>query len=134
MKRIAILLLILSMLLMLAGCSWFDRETEILAYLDEELTDAEGRAVATQIGILQGAIRVEYVTAEQVFADFVGKLEDPSIVEGFDSDVLRSHCVVTVMESDSEQLAREIKKLEGVDDVSVMKSSHVKEAIMDAID
>lgn len=134
MKRIAILLLILSMLLMLAGCSWFDRETEILAYLDEELTDAEGRAVATQIGILQGAIRVEYVTAEQVFADFVGKLENPSIVEGFDSDVLRSRCVVTVMESDSEQLAREIKKLEGVDDVSVMKSSHVKEAILDAID
>lgn len=133
MKRVIVLLLVVS-LLMLAGCSWFDRETEILAYLDEELTDAEGRAVATQISALQGAIRVEYVTAEQAFADFVGKLEDPSIAEGLDSDVLRSRCVVTVMESDSEQLAREIKKLEGVDDVSVMKSSHVKETILDAID
>lgn len=133
MKKIFAILLAVSLLLAFAGCSVFDEEVELLVLLDEDLTDAEARGVASKIATFSDVIGVEYVTAEQAFADFADNFEDPSVLEGVDPGILRDRCIVTAKKSDSERLSRQISQLEGVSTVSIGDTSRLPDMITDFI-
>ncbi len=133
MKKIFIILLAAVLLLAFAGCSFFDKEVELLVLLDEDLTDADSRLIATTLNTFPEAISVEYVTAEEAFVDFMDEFEDPSAFEGIDASLLRNRCIVTAKESDSQKLSREISKLEGVSMVHIGKSTDLTERMEDIL-
>ena len=133
MKRWVVWLLVIALALMCTGCSLFDKEVGILVYLDEDLSDAEARAMATKIRALEGTISVEYKSGEEALAEFMEDLEDPLVIEGILTELPRNRCAVTVMKSDSERLAQEIRELDGVASVKMVSTFGVKEMILDSI-
>ena len=121
MKRAFILLLALLLVLSLAGCSLSGKTKEVtmLVYLDEELSEAEARAVGTELNRLPEVTQAQFVSKEEAWNAFLGAQEDPEAFIGLDLEDLRHRFEVTAQTADADDLAERIEEIEGVGEVNV---------------
>ncbi|MCD8145262.1 MAG: permease-like cell division protein FtsX [Oscillospiraceae bacterium] len=70
---------------------------EFLAYVDEDYTEEEARALQSQIESIENVSEVTFITREEAYESYVDNLEDSSLYEDLDPDtVLRDRFSVKV--------------------------------------
>ena len=92
-----------------------NKTSEILVYVDSELSDAEARSIGTKINLLDNVLQSTFVSREEALTDFIADHDGDSAFNGVQASDLRHRYVValennTLMEQTDEQL----KQLPGV--------------------
>lgn len=96
-----------------------ERESQILAFVDESLTQDDARMLEGAIRTLSNVREVRFITREEALENYKSQYEDTSLFDDIDASVLRNRYVVylndiTLMESTKEALER----IPGVADVN----------------
>ena len=96
-----------------------NRTSEVLAFVDEELSFAEAQTVETKIRQIDNVYQANLVSREDALSDFIADHEGEAAFTGLESDLLR-HRVVVVLEDNSlmAEAVEEIRQISGVDDIS----------------
>ena len=96
-----------------------EQESQILAFVDESLTQEDARLLEGAIRTLSNVREVRYITREEALENYKSQYEDTSLFDDIDASVLRNRYVIylndiTLMESTKEAL----EKVPGVADVN----------------
>ena len=73
-----------------------NQTSEILVYVDSELSDAEARSVGTKINALDNILKSTFISREEALEDFVNDHEGDSAFSGVQAEDLRHRFVVTL--------------------------------------
>ncbi len=100
-----------------------ETESQILAFVDENLSQDDARLMEGAIRTLSNVRDVQFITREEAMEKYKSNFEDTSIFEGIDASVFRNRYVVylndiTLMSSTAEAL----KAVPGVADVNAEES------------
>ena len=92
-----------------------NQTSEILVYVDSDLSDAEARSIGTQINLMENVLQSTFVSREEALEDFIADHDGDSAFSGVQASDLRHRYVVTLennllMKQTDEQL----KALPGV--------------------
>lgn len=96
-----------------------EQDSQILAFVDESLTQDDARLLEAAIRTLNNVREVRFVTREEALDNYKSQYEDTSLFDDIDASVLRNRYVIylndiTLMESTKEAL----ENVPGVADVS----------------
>lgn len=100
-----------------------EQQNQVLAYIDENYTEAEAKSVGSAINLLPNVSKAEFVSKEQALDAFVEEQDDPDIFSGLSADTLRHRFVVTL--ADSAQMKATVENLEGISGV-VKVNAHMQ--------
>ena len=99
-----------------------NKTNEVLAYVDEDLSDAEARSVGTLINRIDNVSQSTFVSREQALEDFIADYENPEAFEGTDPSTLEHRFVVVLKDNRKlEQTITDLKNISGVVDVVAFK-------------
>ncbi|MCD8087857.1 MAG: permease-like cell division protein FtsX [Oscillospiraceae bacterium] len=71
-----------------------ESENEMIAYVEETLTEEEARALQSEIEYISNVSSCEFVTREQAMEEFAAQYEDDSLFEDVDSSVFRHRFII----------------------------------------
>ena len=92
-----------------------NQTSEILVYIDSELSDAEARSIGTKINLLDNVLRSTFVSREEALENFIEDHNGDSAFNGVQAQDLRHRFVVTLEDnSKMEQTDEQLKALPGV--------------------
>lgn len=96
-----------------------NKTSEIMVYIDSDLSDTEARSIGTKINLLDNVFDAKYVSLEEALQNFVSDHDNDSAFSGVQAQDLH-HCYVVTLEDNTkmEQTAEQLKNLPGVDKVS----------------
>jgi len=95
---------------------------EVVAYVDENLSDAEARSVGTQINRIGNVMESNFVDRQTALQNFVADYENPAAFEGVESDTLQHRFVIVL--KDNRLLDKTVTALMGVPGVVEVKALH----------
>ena len=96
-----------------------NKTSEIMVYIDSDLSDAEARSIGTKINLLDNVFDAKYVSREEALQNFVSDHDNDSAFSGVQAQDLRHRYVVTLEDNTKmEQTAEQLKNLPGVAKVS----------------
>lgn len=99
-----------------------NKTNEVLAYVDESLSDAEARSVGTTINRLDNIYDAKFVSREQALDDFIANYENPEAFEGTDPSTLEHRFVVTLVDNRLlDETVEALWKVPGVSDVIALQ-------------
>ena len=92
-----------------------NQTSEILVYVDSELSDAEARSIGTKINTLDNILRADFISREEALEDFVNDHEGDSAFSGVQAEDLR-HRYVVALEDNTKmvQTDAQLKQIAGV--------------------
>ena len=92
-----------------------NQTSEILVYVDSELSDAEARSIGTNINLLDNVLQSTFVSREEALEDFIEDHDGDSAFSGVQASDLR-HRYVVILEDNllMEQTDQQLKQLPGV--------------------
>ena len=92
-----------------------NKTSEILCYVDSELSDAEARSIGTKINLMDNVLQATFVSREEALEDFIADHDGDSAFSGVQSSDLR-HRYVVVLEDNllMEQTDEQLKQLPGI--------------------
>lgn len=92
-----------------------NQTSEILVYIDSDLSDAEAKSVGTKINMLDNVLQSTFVSREEALEDFVADHDGDSAFSGVQAQDLR-HRYVVVLEDNTKmkQTDEQLKQLPGV--------------------
>ncbi len=92
-----------------------NKTSEILVYVDSDLSDAEARSIGTKINLLDNVLQSTFVSREEALENFIEDHEGDSAFGGVRASDLR-HRYVVVLEDNTkmEQTDEQLKNLPGV--------------------
>ena len=92
-----------------------NQTSEILVYVDSDLSDAEARSVGTKINMLDNILQSTFVSREEALADFVADHEGDDAFTGVQPEDLRHRYVVTLEDNTlMQQTDEQLKQIPGV--------------------
>ena len=92
-----------------------NQTSEILVYVDSELSDAEARSIGTKINTLENILQSNFISREEALEDFVNDHEGDSAFSGVQADDLRHRFVVTLEDNTKMmQTDAQLKQIPGV--------------------
>ena len=92
-----------------------NQTSEILVYIDADLSDAEARSIGTKINLLDNVLQATFVSREEALQDFVADHDGDSAFSGVQASDLRHRYVVTLEDNTKmEQTDAQLKQLPGV--------------------
>ena len=115
MKKATAFLCLICVCVLMVSCS--PKEIQILAYVDESLSEAEAQALCAEISQIEDVISVKFISAEEAFEDFKNNHKDDAAFEGVDASALRHRFVVTVNAKDQDAVIKALLQIEGIADV-----------------
>jgi cell division transport system permease protein len=96
-----------------------EKENEMLAFVDESLSESKAKALQPEIEAVDNVSKVEFVTRDKAMESFTEDYENKSMFEDIDSSVFRHRFVIYL---DDIALMKETKQaleqLDGIDSVS----------------
>lgn len=96
-----------------------ERENEILAYVDESLTEAEARAIGSKLGAIANVSDCTFVSREEALASFVAEHGDNALFQDLPDDVLRHRFQVHITDIRyMEETVEAVKAAPGIADVA----------------
>ena len=96
-----------------------NKTSEIMVYIDSDLSDAEARSIGTKINLLDNVFDAKYVSREEALQNFVSDHDNDSAFSGVQPQDLRHRYVVTLEDNTKmEQTAKQLENLPGVAKVS----------------
>lgn len=72
----------------------YEKDSEILVYIDENYTTAEARSVGSKINRVDNILRADFVTREQALESFKAKYADSNTFDGIEADTFRDRYLV----------------------------------------
>jgi len=92
-----------------------NQTSEILVYVDSELSDAEARSIGTNINLLDNVLQSTFVSREEALKDFIEDHDGDSAFSGVQASDLR-HRYVVILEDNllMEKTDEQLKQLPGV--------------------
>ena len=92
-----------------------NKTSEILVYVDSDLSDAEARSIGTKINALNNVLQATFVSREEALQNFVSDHNDDSAFNGVQASDLRHRFVVTLEDNTlMEQTDEQLKQIPGV--------------------
>lgn len=92
-----------------------NQTSEILVYIDSDLSDAEARSIGTKINLLDNVLQATFVSREEALEDFIADHNGDSAFSGVQASDLRHRYVVTLEDNTKmEQTDAQLKQLPGV--------------------
>ena len=92
-----------------------NQTSEILVYIDADLSDAEARSIGTKINLLDNVRQATFVSREEALEDFIADHDGDSAFSGVQASDLRHRYVVTLEDNTKmEQTDAQLKQLPGV--------------------
>lgn len=76
-----------------------NQTSEILVYIDSELSDAEAKSIGTKINMLDNVLQATFVSREEALQNFIDDHEGDSAFSGVQAEDLRHRFVVTLEEN-----------------------------------
>ena len=73
-----------------------NQTSEILVYVESDLSDAEARSIGTKINMLDNVLQANFISREEALADFVADHDGDSAFSGVQAEDLRHRYVVTL--------------------------------------
>ena len=92
-----------------------NQTSEVLVYVDSELSDAEARSIGTKINTLDNILQSTFVSREEALEDFIDDHEGDSAFSGVQAEDLR-HRFVVILEDNTQmkQTDEQLKQIPGV--------------------
>ena len=92
-----------------------NQTSEILVYVDNELSDAEARSIGTKINTLNNILKATFISRQEALKDFIDDHEGDSAFSGVQAEDLR-HRFVVVLEDNTQmkQTDDQLKQIPGV--------------------
>ena len=95
-----------------------NKTNQVLAYVDETLTDDKAKSVQTAINRIDNVYQAKFISREEALNSFVADYENPEAFEGTDADILQHRVEVTLEDNHlMEATVAELWKVPGVVDV-----------------
>ena len=92
-----------------------NQTSEILVYIDADLSDAEARSIGTKINLLDNVLQATFVSREEALQDFVADHDGDSAFSGVQASDLRHRYVVTLEDNTKmKETDARLKQLPGV--------------------
>ena len=92
-----------------------NQTSEILVYVDSELSDAEARSIGTKINTLDNILQSTFISREEALEDFIADHEGDSAFSGVQAEDLRHRFVVTLEDNTKMmQTDAQLKQIPGV--------------------
>lgn len=92
-----------------------NQTSEILVYIDSELSDAEAKSIGTKINMLDNVLKSTFVSREEALEDFIADHDGDSAFSGVQAQDLRHRYVVTLEDNTKmKQTDEQLKQLPGV--------------------
>ncbi len=96
-----------------------DQTNQVMAYIDENLSEAEANSITTQINMIENVLSAEFKTREEALEDFLDKYEDGDMFSSLDPDTLRHRVVITLEDNGKmRETVEEIRKVSGVAEIT----------------
>ena len=92
-----------------------NKTSEILAYVDSDLPDAEARSIGTRINLLDNVLQSTFVSREEALEDFIADHDGDSAFSGVQASDLRHRYVVSLEDNTKmKQTDEQLKQLPGI--------------------
>ena len=92
-----------------------NQTSEILVYIDSDLSDAEAKSIGTKINMLDNVLKSTFVSREEALEDFIADHDGDSAFSGVQAQDLRHRYVVTLEDNTKmKQTDEQLKQLPGV--------------------
>ena len=92
-----------------------NQTSEILVYIDSDLSDAEARSIGTKINLLDNVLQATFVSREEALQDFIADHDGDSAFSGVQASDLRHRYIVTLEDNTKmEQTDAALKQMPGV--------------------
>ena len=92
-----------------------NQTSEILVYIDSDLSDAEAKSIGTKINLLDNVLQATFVSREEALQDFIADHDGDSAFSGVQASDLRHRYIVTLEDNTKmEQTDAALKQLPGV--------------------
>ena len=92
-----------------------NQTSEILVYVDSDLSDVEARSIGTKINLLDNVLQSTFVSREEALEDFIADHDGDSAFSGVQASDLRHRYVVTLEDNlKMKQTDEQLKQLPGV--------------------
>ena len=92
-----------------------NQTSEILVYVDSELSDAEARSIGTKINLLDNVLQATFVSREEALEDFIADHDNDSAFSGVQAKDLRHRYVVALEDNTKmKQTDEQLQDLPGV--------------------
>ncbi len=92
-----------------------NQTSEILVYIDSDLSDAEARSIGTKINLLDNVLQATFVSREEALQDFVEDHNGDSAFNGVQASDLRHRYVVSLEDNTKmQQTDEQLKQIPGV--------------------
>ena len=121
MKKAILWIVLLALCIPLCACK--SGETQLIAYIDETLSEPEGRSLATQIQQIPAVKTAQYVTAEEALKQFNN--EHDEAFSSLDASYLRSRFIVTTDSANADAVAEALAEIPGIVKVTNIANSSV---------
>jgi len=92
-----------------------NQTSEILVYIDSDLSDAEARSIGTQINLLDNVLEADFVPREEALRNFIEDHDGDSAFNGVQPEDLRHRYVVSLEDNTKmQQTDEQLRQLPGV--------------------
>ncbi|MEL4105527.1 permease-like cell division protein FtsX [Oscillospiraceae bacterium WX1] len=93
----------------------FEKENVVLAFVDENLTEQQARALESQIESVPNVEYATFISRDEAMQSFESKYQDKSIFENLDSSVLRHRYAIYMRDiSQTEQTQKDLSAISGI--------------------
>lgn len=89
-----------------------DDENEILAYVDENLSEAEAKSVGSKINLFANVHEARFVSREEALENFVAAQGEEHAFAGLEADTFRHRFIITL--EDNSKMKETVEQIEGV--------------------
>ncbi len=104
-----------------ASLTNLEQQNEILAYVDETLSEEEARAIQTELENIPNILDCTFVTREQAMEEFVADKEDNSLYQDLPAEILRHRYRIRLENiQDMSETLEQIKATPGIADVNAL--------------
>ena len=92
-----------------------NKTSEILAYVDSDLSDAEAKSIGTKINLLDNVLQSTFVSREEALEDFIADHDGDSAFSGVQASDLRHRYVVSLEDNTKmKQTDEQLKQMPGI--------------------
>lgn len=96
-----------------------ENQNEILAFVDEDLSQEDARAISPRLHSLDNVKDVQFVTREEAMQNFISRYDDPEMFSDLTPSTFRNRYVIYLNDlSRMEATRNDIQAVDGIADVS----------------
>ena len=95
---------------------------EVIAYVDETLSDAEARSIGSNINRIANVQESNFIHREEALKDFIAKYDNPEYFTGLESDTLEHRYSIILV--DNRDLTETVKALEAIPGIADVEAAN----------